>query len=159
MYMIYATGSLSHLKKSRPDFYQDYITEGRFAILIHYAGPRKAWHYPQLPFADLWWELARKTPFYERFLADMHQFQTSATADHIKNHCTHLAIDQQKKAEESHREQLRAIVLSSKQHSIKLRYAIYRLFSKISSGALRKKLLNKRQKMKAQLDLLKKWAK
>lgn len=138
MYMIYATDKLSHLKEARPDFYQDYITEGNSAILIHYAGPRKAWHHPQLPFADLWWEVARKTPFYERFLSEVTQYQISTVVN---------------------RDALRVTVLSSKRNSIKLRHTAYRLLSKITSGSLRKKLMNKRQKLKAQLDLLKNWEK
>jgi len=36
--------------------------------IIHYAATRKPWFYPDEDFADVWWEYARKTPFYEEIL-------------------------------------------------------------------------------------------
>ncbi len=36
--------------------------------IIHYSGERKPWFYPDEDFADIWWEYARKTPFYEEIL-------------------------------------------------------------------------------------------
>ncbi len=36
--------------------------------IIHYIGSRKPWIMPTRILADTWWELARKTPFYEEIL-------------------------------------------------------------------------------------------
>ena len=39
--------------------------------IIHWAGGFKPWFYPDEEYAYIWWEYARKTPFYEEILARM----------------------------------------------------------------------------------------
>ncbi len=36
--------------------------------IIHYVGSEKPWFYPDEDFADIWWEYAKKTPFYEEIV-------------------------------------------------------------------------------------------
>lgn len=138
MIWIYNESTLNNLRTLSPANYADYCAALNDPALLHFGGKIKPWKDPQLPFADLWWEVARKTPFYERFLSEVTQYQISTVVA---------------------RDARRVTVLSSKRNSIKLRHTAYRLLSKITSGSLRKKLMNKRQKLKAQLDLLKNWEK
>lgn len=37
-------------------------------FVIHWAGRSKAWINPCFPYADIWWQYARQTPFYEEIL-------------------------------------------------------------------------------------------
>lgn len=39
--------------------------------IYHWANQPKPWNSPDLPYADLWWDYARKTPFYELILSRM----------------------------------------------------------------------------------------
>ena len=39
--------------------------------IIHYPGLEKPWFYPEMQHADIWWEYARRTPFYEEILKRM----------------------------------------------------------------------------------------
>ena len=39
--------------------------------LIHYAGVPKPWNDPEASYADIWWDVARDTPFYEILLKRM----------------------------------------------------------------------------------------
>lgn len=45
------------------NFYKDISTS-----IIHFLGKRKPWFYPDEDFADIWWEYAKKTPFYEEIV-------------------------------------------------------------------------------------------
>lgn len=58
--------------------YQDQTAKDQaFAdpVFIHYAGSRKPWDIPTRPYADVFWEYARQTPFYEELLFRMIHFQ------------------------------------------------------------------------------------
>jgi lipopolysaccharide biosynthesis glycosyltransferase len=41
--------------------------------IIHYAGPEKPWYYPEMDFAVEFWNVARKTKYYETILWNMSQ--------------------------------------------------------------------------------------
>jgi lipopolysaccharide biosynthesis glycosyltransferase len=43
--------------------------------IIHYAGERKPWTYPDAPYADLFWKYARKTSYYEELLYNCKKMQ------------------------------------------------------------------------------------
>ena len=45
--------------------------------IIHYAAFRKPWFYPDEDMADIWWQYARKTPFYEEILQKLIDFRIS----------------------------------------------------------------------------------
>lgn len=53
--------------------------------IIHWASHPKPWIYPTVLLADKWWEIARKTPFYETILVRMTHEQS--------NHITFDTID------------------------------------------------------------------
>lgn len=49
-------------------FYED---QNVHANIIHYTSHEKPWKNPYHTFANIWWEYARKTPFYEILLKDL----------------------------------------------------------------------------------------
>lgn len=51
-----------------PDYQEKYIKDSQKAKIIHYAGDKKPWQRPDLEKADLFWEMARKTIYYEEIL-------------------------------------------------------------------------------------------
>ncbi len=130
MWWILAHNKSEAFKKSMPERYKDYLASAQDVALIHYGGGLKPWHRPELPYADLWWHTAQKSPFYERFLSDLHLYQI--------------------------RSELRSCLTKhhspTKHFGLKLRYTLCSLLSKITSGALRYKLLQKRHELKARLS-------
>ena len=55
---------------------------------IHYSGGRKPWNDPTETMADIWWQYARKTPFYEEILLRMvhaHQLADNPIGNIITN--------------------------------------------------------------------------
>ena len=49
----------------------EYLNAKANPKIIHFAGDRKPWRYPDEEYAEIWWEYARKTPFYEEILKRM----------------------------------------------------------------------------------------
>lgn len=109
--------------------YEDYdITPA----IIHYTSHEKPWKNPYHTFANIWWEYARKTPFYEIFLKDLHCNKMVAPVS---------ASDINKS--------LLLQILSYKKD--KFRYYRYKLLSKITFGKMRKYYKQKRKELKTYL--------
>ena len=51
--------------------YKMYMESRKHPKLIHFAGPEKPWQYPDCDFGEVFWEYARKSPFYECILYTM----------------------------------------------------------------------------------------
>lgn len=51
--------------------YEEYIQARKHPKIIHYAGPEKPWMFPEGDFADVFWEYARRSPYYEVMLYRM----------------------------------------------------------------------------------------
>ncbi len=51
-----------------PEYREAYVRDSREAKIIHYAGDKKPWQRPDLEKAELFWEAARRTPYYEEIL-------------------------------------------------------------------------------------------
>lgn len=49
-------------------FYEQYKKDIKKPNIIHWAGIFKPWLYPDEEYAYIWWEYARKTPYYEEIL-------------------------------------------------------------------------------------------
>lgn len=45
--------------------------------IIHYSGKYKPWFYPDEEMAEIWWQYARQTPFYEEIISRMIDFKIS----------------------------------------------------------------------------------
>ena len=100
--------------------------------IIHYAGGRKPWACFNEDMAEIWWNYARKTPFYEEILLRMMQYNLGQI------------------------NQNNTIIKSAFHYSRdKLKYWRYKLLSKITWGKKRKKYKQKRKALKSQLKQIK----
>ncbi len=86
----------------------NYMKSVEHACIYHYLTTFKAWFYPELPKADLWWTLARKTPFYEEISRRMYlyhskqqkisdgtpQLRNELTKTHFPNINNHFAANE-----------------------------------------------------------------
>jgi lipopolysaccharide biosynthesis glycosyltransferase len=113
---------LSHLPSP---YKEDYLNAFADPYMIHFtANGKKPWINPALQKSDIWWEYARMTPFYEEILyKNLRQQQPNMYQ--VKN-----AINYKKN---------------------RLRYWRYKILSKITFGATRKKYKGKRKAFKEKL--------
>lgn len=51
-----------------------YLEARKKPKIIHYAGSEKPWHYPEMDFGEVFWDYARRTPYYEGMLRNMTMF-------------------------------------------------------------------------------------
>ena len=56
--------------------HKEYLASREDPYIIHYAGFMKPWHNPTEDFAHVFWEQARKTPFYEVLIYRMNSLHT-----------------------------------------------------------------------------------
>lgn len=54
-----------------------YEEDKKNPAIIHWAGRCKPWFYPDEDMADIWWQYARQTPFYEEIIARLIDFRIS----------------------------------------------------------------------------------
>lgn len=59
------------LKDAPFTLYSEYLEARQAPKIIHYAGPQKPWLYPEMDFAQEFWEYAKNTSFYEMLLYRM----------------------------------------------------------------------------------------
>ena len=50
------------------DMYEDYKKAEAMPKVMHWIGPNKPWNNPEILKGYKWWELARRTPYYEEIL-------------------------------------------------------------------------------------------
>ena len=62
----------------------EYIAAKKNPLIVHYQGLRKPWFYPEEEFAIDWWEYARKSPFYEKIIANMIDYKNKNFNKNIK---------------------------------------------------------------------------
>ena len=62
--------ALAELTLPRPwlAYLKDRAQAQESPVIIHYASIEKPWLYPDMPYADLWWQCARQTPFLPEIL-------------------------------------------------------------------------------------------
>ena len=48
-----------------------YLEARKHPKIIHYAGSEKPWKHPEMDFGSVFWQYARRTPYYETLLRDM----------------------------------------------------------------------------------------
>jgi hypothetical protein len=86
-HMIWVKGAISEAIADAPKSVRDsYFKSRKAPYIVHYAGDVKPWYYPQVEFADEFWDIARQTPFYEIILFNMVRNEAVATV------YTHQAI-------------------------------------------------------------------
>ena len=70
------------------EFENQYRKDKKNPFIIHWAGNGKPWNDPTETMADIWWQYARKTPFYEEILLRMvhaHQLADNPIGNIITN--------------------------------------------------------------------------
>ena len=116
-------------------FYEDPSVQ---ANIVHFTSHEKPWKNPYHTFANIWWEYARKTPFYEILLKDLCNNGTSQPA---KQFLSGNDID---------------LILYQRN---KIRYWKYKILSKLVWGEKRKKYNEKKQIYKTKLKAAKAYIK
>lgn len=76
--------------KSNLISYKRYMKYIKDAKIYHFLTDKKAWFYPELPKADIWWSYARQTPFYEEILARLIDFRISSKNPNISGGTSQL---------------------------------------------------------------------
>lgn len=71
------------LKHAPAHICQAYIESRKKPKIIHYAGGDKPWHNPVCDFAGEFWEIARRTPVYERMIFDLANERAKETAVYL----------------------------------------------------------------------------
>lgn len=79
------------LKCLPTDLYNAYQEAQKNPYIVHYCTYIKPWRAPHLPLADLWWNYARKTPFYEEFLIKLSTLDTRkfGAGTRVKNYLSY----------------------------------------------------------------------
>lgn len=68
----YAGVRLKEIVRLAPEWlYLEYVEARKHPKIIHYAGPEKPWLFPEGDFANIYWDYAKKTPYYEVLLYRM----------------------------------------------------------------------------------------
>lgn len=125
---------------------EDYINASKNPYIVHYAGEwLRSWEFPDVRYSDLWWNYARKTPFYEEILFRNIQNRYKRNNRNIAEIQSEVDISI-----------VRDIVCYSKN-----RFDYYRckLLSKITLGKLRKHYKKKRKELKSKLKQVRKFLK
>ena len=97
--------------------------------IIHFQEESKPWNNPDEEYADVWWEYARKTPFYEECLKRMCQIKPKELSE-LFNYKKNV-----------------------------LKYWKYKLFSNFSLGRSKERYLSKRFMYKQKINNAKKMIK
>lgn len=125
-------GRYKNFNKIVPDFLkttevEKFIASQKSPSIIHYITGEKPWNYPNQDMAEIWWQYARKTPFYEEVLFK----NISILQKPVINNITKVM-------------DLTLIKEVLKQKSLKTKYRFYKILSKITFGKTHKKMKNKR---------------
>lgn len=75
---------LWRLDEVYPEYQASYMEDSRRAKIIHYSGEKKPWQHPDLEMADAFWEMARKTVYYEEIL--FHNIAPHKQSNLFQNH-------------------------------------------------------------------------
>lgn len=120
-------------------FYEDYDI---VPAIIHYTSHEKLWKNPYHTFANIWWEYARKTPFYEIFLKDLYGKSIQYIQPQI-NSSVDMNI-------------IRDVANYSRN---RFNYYRYKFLSKITFDKMRKHYKKKRKELKSKLKQVRKFLK
>lgn len=66
------------IKYAPVEIYQEYLSAHAAPYIIHYAGFMKPWYNPTEDYAREFWQVARKTPYYEELLFNMQNKELTA---------------------------------------------------------------------------------
>lgn len=60
--------TITQFREMPKDMYEDYKKAEAMPKVMHWIGPNKPWNNPEILKGYKWWELARRTPYYEEIL-------------------------------------------------------------------------------------------
>jgi lipopolysaccharide biosynthesis glycosyltransferase len=63
------------ISKSPSYINREYLKSRKNPKIIHYAGAQKPWQDPEMDFAPDFWDVARRSPFYETILLRLHNYK------------------------------------------------------------------------------------
>lgn len=129
------TNDKNYINTIPTKFHNDFLDAERNPVIIHYTG-YKPWNFPTFKYAEIWWNYARQTPFYEEILLRMVQSNT-ITPNINKEMVKHI----------------------SNRFKYRLRYLKYKLLKPITFGKLHKKYKEKKKKYKQLLKQIKNYLK
>ena len=121
----------TYKKQLPPNIISIYDSYDIVPAIIHYTYHPKVWNDPYKQWANLWWEYARKSPFYEILLNNLMRGNACMSADLDLTRSTLFQILTYKKD--------------------KLNYYRYKFLSKITFGKMRKHYKRKKKELKKQL--------
>lgn len=64
----------SQMFRPQEIYLKDYAAKRCSAYLFHYLSGLKPWFFPDLPLSEVWWALARQTPFYEEIIVKLFNY-------------------------------------------------------------------------------------
>lgn len=67
----YQTHYLWRMQEVFPEARAEYLENQEKALIIHFAGDKKAWKYPELPKADIFWNYAKQAQILEKIISDI----------------------------------------------------------------------------------------
>ena len=82
---------------------ETYLNKIKTPKLYHYLGENKVWYLPERELSDIWWQYARRTPFYEAILANLMNYKNSKLRDEqikLRSEQAKLSNDQAKLRDE-----------------------------------------------------------
>ena len=124
----------------------DYIRTKYLAVknpkILHFADREKPWFYPDEDYAAVWWDIAKKTPYYELIIKNM--FEQS-----LKN--TISLIEQNNLATQMNISAVRNY------HKNCLQYWRVKLLSKLTFGNTKKHYIEKRARLKDMIRIAKRY--
>lgn len=74
------------IKQAPNSFYQAYLASRKNPAVIHYAGAWKPWQFPRCDYAEEFWRIARKSPFYETILYENTKKKGKSSINSQENH-------------------------------------------------------------------------
>jgi lipopolysaccharide biosynthesis glycosyltransferase len=120
--------------------------------VIHYAARNKPWNTSGLEYGEIWWDYARKSPFYEEIL-----YKNLAHIHHTHNNSSAATPTNASLSPMQNDRELRWLLHETFCYPSHLkRYKKYKLRAIFSVGKTKQKYIQKRDEMKARIDWIKK---
>ena len=91
---------LAKIQAMKENHKNEYTQAAHDPQIIHYAGLRKPWFYPEEKSASIWWAYARKTVFYGEILCRMLNFQVEQKYKERNKNINQLQNELNKKTDE-----------------------------------------------------------
>ena len=68
-----------------PKMLTTYMNAMKSPFILHFSGKNKPWFYPEEEFSNIWWQYAKKSPFYETIISRMNSHLCKEILKELKN--------------------------------------------------------------------------